>query len=255
MKTGSSPVRRIKLIIAYDGTNYYGFQSQPDGNTIQDVLEKALSQIADHPVKVTAAGRTDSGVHAAGQVVHWDLQGSIPTPRIVPALQGLLPPDIVVYQAEEVADDFHARFQAKSKIYRYSILASSYGWPFISRYVLHHPYELDLQALRWAGRLLQGKKDFAAFQAAGATTHTTVRNLMRVETNEQAMEWGKVVHITFEADGFLYHMVRNLVGTMLEVGQGRQSLDWLEKVVASGDRRQAGPTAPARGLILDEVKY
>lgn len=247
--------RRIKMLVAYDGTDFHGFQLQPGLRTVQGVLEQALSRLAGHSVRVTPAGRTDAGVHAGGQVVHWDLYGSIPVERLVPALQGLLPQDLVVYRAEEAAPDFHARYDAVAKTYRYSILTSPHGWPFIARYVLHHPYPLDVQAIKWAGRLLQGRRDFASFQASGAATRTTVRHLTRVDVEEQVMAWGRMLHITFEADGFLYHMVRNMVGTLLEIGRGQRGLGWLEEVLAARDRRAAGPTAPPQGLSLVEVKY
>lgn len=256
MKNGRDPSRRrVKLVLAYDGTDFHGLQYQPGLRTVQGVLEEALAKVAGHPVKVTAAGRTDAGVHAGGQVAHWDLAGNIPTGRIAVALRGLLPKDLVVYDVAEVPPDFHARFHAVSKVYTYSILTSSHGWPFIARYVLHHPYPLDVQAIRWAGRQLQGKRSFASFQASGGAVHSTVRNLIRVETEEQAMAWGRMIHITFEADGFLYHMVRNLVGTLMEIGRGRRSLSWLEEVVAAEDRRAAGPTVPAQGLSLKMVNY
>ncbi|HLS88999.1 MAG TPA: tRNA pseudouridine(38-40) synthase TruA [Sphingobacteriaceae bacterium] len=252
---GKGERRRIKMLVAYDGTDYHGFQVQPGMRTVQAVLEEALGRLAGHPVQVTPAGRTDAGVHAGGQVVHWDLYGSIPVDRLVTALRGLLPQDLVVYRAEETHPDFHARYDAVSKIYRYSILTGPHGWPFIARYVLHHPHPLDVQAIKWAGRLLQGRRDFASFQAAGAATKTTVRNLMRVDVDEQVMAWGRMLHITFEADGFLYHMVRNMVGTLLEIGRGYRGLGWLEEVLNARDRRAAGPTAPAQGLSLVEVKY
>lgn len=247
--------RKLKLLVAYDGTDFHGFQRQPGRRTVQAVLEEALGRLAGHPVTVVGAGRTDAGVHAAGQVVHCTVAGSIPTERIPQALQGLLPPDVVVYAAEEVDESFHARKSARAKVYRYSVLVAPFPWPFIRRYVLHEPRPLDVAAMRAGAAHLVGRHDFAAFQAAGRPVRDTVRTVHRLELDEQVMPWGRIVHITVEADGFLYHMARNIAGTLLEVGRGRRPPEWVAEVLASRRRERAGPTAPAHGLTLLEVRY
>lgn len=247
--------RRIKLRVAYDGTAYQGFQRQPDRPTIQAELEAVLSRLAGHAVTVHAAGRTDAGVHAAGQTIHFDLTGSIPTDRIVTAANGLLPPDIVVYDAQEVAGDFHARYDAIAKTYRYSILEAPFPWPFIARYVYFHPQPLDLERMKDCFLYLRGKRDFAAFQSSGRPASSTVRTLQKIEIDVQQMSWGRLINIAFTGDGFLYRMVRNIVGTLLEVATGRRPPSWVAEVLESRDRRRAGKTAPAAGLNLIDVKY
>lgn len=247
--------RRLKLTLAYDGTNFHGFQRQGNLPTVQLALEEALTKLAGHQVTVVAAGRTDAGVHAAGQVVHCDFHGSIPTNRITLAANNLLPPEIVIYRCEEVSPDFHARYDAVSKVYRYSILQSPFPWPFISRYVLHCPEPLDKQRMEDCIPFLRGRRDFASFQASGRPSRSTVRNLQRLEIQSQSLAWGTMLHFVFEADGFLYRMVRNIMGVLLEVGRGRRPPWWVAEVVEAKDRRAAGPTAPPHGLTLEEVKY
>lgn len=247
--------RRLKLLVAYDGTDLRGFQIQGELPTVQLELQRALSRVAGHPVTVVGAGRTDAGVHAAGQVVHCDLEGSIPTERVPRAANSLLPGDIVVYGCEQVAPEFHARFHAAAKVYRYSILRSPYPWPFIRRYVLHHPEPLDVKAMRDGIPYLRGRRDFASFHSSGREVKSAVRTLHRLELQEQEMAWGTLLHLSFEADGFLYNMVRNLVGTLLEVGRGRRQPPWVAQVLEARDRRAAGPTAPPQGLTLLEVRH
>lgn len=247
--------RKLKLTVAYDGTGFHGFQRQPGVPTVQAALEDALARVAGHPVTVVGAGRTDAGVHAAGQVVHCVIEGSIPTERVPTALNSLLPPDVVVYAAEEVPESFHARKSATAKVYRYSILEAPFAWPFIRRYVLHEPAGLDVEAMRAGAAHLVGRHDFAAFQAAGRPVRDTVRTVRRLDVSEQAMPWGRIVHVTVEADGFLYHMVRNIAGTLLEVGRRRRPPEWVGEVLRARRRELAGATAPAHGLTLLEVRY
>lgn len=247
--------RRLKLTLAYDGTDLHGFQIQGRRPTVQLYLERALTRVAGHPVRVTPAGRTDAGVHAAGQVVHCDLHGRIPTERVPAALNSLLPPEIVVYAGEEAPASFHARYSATAKVYRYSVLESPHAWPFIRRYVLHSRERHDWDRVAQSIPYLKGRRDFAAFQSAGSPVRSTVRNLRRIDIQRQDMGWGIIHHITFEGDGFLYRMVRNLVGTLLEIGAGRRPPSWAAEVLESGDRLLAGPTAPPQGLTLLEVRY
>ncbi|HEY8449132.1 MAG TPA: tRNA pseudouridine(38-40) synthase TruA [Bacillota bacterium] len=247
--------RRLALRLAYDGTDFHGFQRQGERPTIQLALEQALAKLAGRPVRVVAAGRTDAGVHAAGQVVHCDFDRPIPVDRLPLALNSLLPPDIVVYECREVAPDFHAQFDATGKVYRYSILHSPHPWPFLRRYVLHHPEPLAWDRIQACVPYLRGRRDFASFQSSGREAASTVRTLRRLEIQKQAMDWGTIMHLIFEADGFLYRMVRNIVGTLLEVGRGRRPPRWVAEVLEARDRRAAGPTAPAHGLTLQEVHY
>ncbi len=238
---------KLKARIAYDGTAYRGFQLQPDGDTIQARLESALSQMAKEPVRVTAAGRTDSGVHARAQVVHFLLPKPIPPQGVLEGLNSMLPDDIRVHDVEEAEDDFHARFDARSKIYRYYLDRSRVPSPFRSRYALHYPYALDRQALdRGADRIL-GERDFAAFRASSCAARTTVRRC----TVSAFLEEGAELVYEIEASGFLHHMVRNIVGTLLEVGRGKREPSSLEALFASRERAEAGPTAPREGPSLD----
>lgn len=243
--------RNIKLTISYDGTNYSGFQIQDNASTIQEKLEKALSRIEKHPVKVIGAGRTDAGVHALGQVVNFYSISSIPTDRFLPALNSNLPFDIRIIQAEEVEENFHARFSAKGKIYCYTLDFGAVSNVFLRLYSAHIPYTINLTKIKQGVALLVGKHHYGAFCAAGATTKTFVRMIheIKIEQNEQ------IVKIYFKGNGFLYNMVRIIVGTLLEVGKGRIEPETIKDILDSRDRNQAGPTAPARGLCLVKVIY
>jgi tRNA pseudouridine38-40 synthase len=244
-------VFKLKAILAYDGTAYRGFQLQPDEDTIQARLECALAQMAKEPVRVTAAGRTDSGVHARAQVVHFVLPRRIPPPGVLEGLNSMLPDDIRVHEVGEVEDDFHARFDARSKTYRYYFDRSKVPSPFRSRYTLHYPYALDREALDRAAAGILGERDFAAFRASSCTARTTVRRC----TVSAFLEEGAELVYEIEASGFLHHMVRNVVGTLLQVGQGKREPSSLEALFASRERAEAGPTAPAKGLHLIQVTY
>ena len=239
------------MTLAYDGTAYRGFQWQPEEDTIQARLESALSQMAKEPVRVTAAGRTDSGVHAWAQVAHFRLPRPIPPRGILEGLNSMLPEDIRVRIVEEADDAFHARFDARSKTYRYYFDRSPVPSPFRSRYTLHYPYALDREALDEGAALLLGERDFAAFRASSCRARSTVRSCTRSTFLDEAEEL--VFEIT--ATGFLHHMVRNVVGTLLEVGRGKREPSSFESVFASRRRSEAGPTAPAKGLHLVKVTY
>ncbi|WP_245574372.1 tRNA pseudouridine(38-40) synthase TruA [Desulfovirgula thermocuniculi] len=247
-------VRNIKLTIAYDGTNYHGFQEQRGTGlpTVQEVLEGCLLALTGRAVRVTGASRTDAGVHARGQVVNFDAAGwSIPVERIPLALNGLLPEDIAVLAAEEVPPHFHARFSARAKVYRYTIYNSRIPSPFWRLYSYFVPRPLDVAAMQEAGSYLVGRHDFASFQAAGAATKQTVRTLFQVEVARE----NELVHLLFRGDGFLYHMVRIMVGTLIEVGLGKREPREVLDILAARDRRAAGPTAPPHGLCLERVEY
>lgn len=248
-------LRNIKLTIAYDGTNYHGFQEQRGTGlvTVQEVLEKCLSRLVGREVRVIGAGRTDAGVHARGQVVNFDACGwNIPTERIVLALNGMLPRDIAALKAEEVGPEFHARYSALAKIYRYTIYNSRIPSPFWRLYSHFVPRPLDVQAMARAAQRLVGTHDFASFQAAGSPVKHTVRTLFSADVCREGKE---LVHLTFRGDGFLYNMVRIMVGTLIEVGLGKRDPDDIPAILAARDRTRAGPTAPPEGLCLERVEY
>jgi len=248
-------LRNIKLTIAYDGTNYHGFQEQRGTGllTVQEVLEKCLYRLAGREIRVTGAGRTDAGVHARGQVVNFNACGwNIPTERIVLALNGMLPADIAALKAEDVEPQFHARFSALAKTYRYTIYNSRIPSPFWRLYSYFVPRPLDVEAMARAAKKLEGTHDFAAFQAAGSPVKNTVRTLYSVDVCREGEE---LIHLIFRGNGFLYNMVRIMVGTLVEVGLGKREPDDIPDILASRDRTRAGPTAPPGGLCLERVEY
>ncbi|WP_347489962.1 tRNA pseudouridine(38-40) synthase TruA [Desulfoscipio sp. XC116] len=247
-------MRNIKLTIAYDGTNYHGFQEQRGTGlaTIQETLELCLRKLAGRRVQVTGAGRTDAGVHARGQVINFNAAGwPIPVERIPLAVNGLLPADVVVMDAKEVDEDFHARFSARAKIYRYAVWNNRIPSPFHRLYSGFLPVPLDDEAMSAACAHLLGRHDFKCFQAAGATVKTTVRTLYRAEVIRK----GSLVHFVFKGNGFLYNMVRIMAGTILQAGMNKTSPESIKLMLESRDRAQAGPTMPPRGLCLECVEY
>ncbi|MFS8524486.1 MAG: tRNA pseudouridine(38-40) synthase TruA [Limnochordales bacterium] len=245
-------MRNIRCVIEYDGTEFFGFQRQQERRTVQGVLEEALASLTGRATHVTGAGRTDAGVHALGQVVNFRTDSRIPVERWPYALNSRLPRDVVVKRADVVPEDFHARKSALAKTYRYTIWNAEFPSVFHDRYAWHVRTRLDVAAMREAARLLVGRRDFAAFRAAGSTpVRSTVRHLQALEV-ERA---GPRIDIVATADGFLYHMMRNIVGTLVMVGDGRRPPEWVADVLASGRRELAGPTAPARGLCLVLVEY
>ena len=239
------------MTLAYDGTAYLGWQIQPRGDTIQERVEGALSRMAKAPVRVVAAGRTDRGVHAEGQVAHFELEHPIPTVGILRGLNAMLPGDIRILEVTGVSPEFHARFCARAKTYRYHIDRSPVPLPFRSRYALHYPHALDRDALDRAAEAFVGEHDFRAFRASSCDAKTTIR---RILVSEWVDEGGELV-FEVTATGFLQHMIRSMVGTLLEVGRGKRSPSSIVKLLASGERSQAGPTAPAKGLHLIRVDY
>ncbi|MDI3546799.1 MAG: tRNA pseudouridine38-40 synthase [Halanaerobiales bacterium] len=245
-------MRNIKITLEYDGTNYSGWQIQKNTEqTIQQILQDALSEINKSPVKVTGASRTDAGVHALGQVANFKLDVPIPLARIPMALNSLLPEDIVCKEAREVDLDFHARYDARGKKYRYRILNQAKPSVFIRNYVYHYSYPLDLNLMREAASYLIGTHDFNSFQASGSSIRNTVRTIEKLEVIDRAPE----VWIEVKGDGFLYNMVRIIAGTLIEVASGKILPDRVKDILAARDRTRAGFTAPARGLILLKVYY
>lgn len=248
--------RKIKLTVEYDGTDFAGFQVQSQGErTVQSVLEQAVAQIADAPVTIRAAGRTDSGVHARGQVVDFDLDGRIPTERIATALNGILPADLSVRRAEEVDADFHARFSARLRTYVYLIWRSEQRSAIWGRYALWVPEELDVDVMRRAAGSMVGSRDFAAYANAGGDPgSTTVRDLVRFDVRR--LKGGPLIAVTLSANGFLRSMVRNLMGALLAVGRKSEPEGRLLEVAETLDRAlNPFATAPPHGLCLLRVDY
>lgn len=262
---------KFRLTMMYDGTGLVGWQRQASGTSVQALLENVLATLDGQPVTVQGAGRTDAGVHALGQVASFTLTRPIDPSTLVRALNFHLPPAVRAIAATGVDDEFHARFSARSKIYRYLIWSSGAVPPTLHRYVWSVPLPVDVAAMDRAARLLEGTHDFAAFQSAGSEVETTVRTLMRsrvqrVSNDEIRLlarsdpdtgspDAGSMVCYEVEGDGFLRHMVRSIVGTLVEIGQGRADVTLMGDALASRDRARAGRTAPAEGLFLVGVSY
>ena len=261
--------RTLKIVLAYDGTDLVGWQRQRSGASVQARLEAALASIEGRAVTVHGAGRTDAGVHALGQVASCRIDHPLPPARLSRALNALLPGDIRVLRVEDAPESFHARYCARLKTYRYLVINAEVVSPFERRYVWHVPQRLDIAAMIAAARALEGEQDFAALQGARSAVKTTVRTVTLAEVREAtAVEviggslalparaaGGRFIVFEMSGTGFLRHMVRNAVGTLVEIGRGRRETVWMGDVLASHDRAQAGPTAPASGLFLVNVEY
>lgn len=245
--------RNICLTVAYDGTGYHGFQRQsPPIRAVQNVLEEKLTLVFGDTIELAAAGRTDAGVHAVGQVVNFFTDGRIPTERIVRAMNSVLPPDIVVKAAREEGRSFSARHSAKSKSYIYRIQEGETPNPFSERYAWYVGAPLDLASMNEAAAHMIGKHDFSAFRAAGGAPMLPVRTMYRAEGRRIE---GERIEFVFHANGFLYHMARNIVGTLVDVGRGRRTAADFAAILEGGDRKCAAATAPACGLFLESVEY
>lgn len=244
----ASPVR---LLLAYDGTDFSGWQVQPGRRTVQGLVQGRLTEMLGSSVTLHGAGRTDAGVHASGQVAHFAPSREIPLDGYRRGLNAMLPPEVRVLEAATVPESFHARKSARAKVYRYQIYLGEVCPPFQYRYCHHETRAVDLEAMARAGELLEGVHDFASFQASGSSVRTTLRRIhaVRVESD------GPLVQIRVRGNGFLRCMVRNLAGTLLEVGLGSRPPSWVGEVLDARDRSAAGPTAPARGLFLVRVEY
>ena len=240
-----------KLTLEYDGTAYVGWQFQHNGPSVQAEVERALGTLHQAPLRVTAAGRTDAGVHALGQVVSVPVERPLPLPAYVKGMNGLLPPDVAVRAAALLPDGFDARRHARGKRYRYRIRSLSTRAP-LSRHQTWQLFRaLDLGAMQAAARPLLGRHDFACFQASDCESHHAIRDLRRLEV----LACGEEVQVVVEATAFVKHMVRNIVGTLVEVGLGARAPDSMPGLLESRDRTRAGPTAPPQGLCLEEVYY
>ncbi|MBP2655365.1 MAG: truA [Firmicutes bacterium] len=243
--------RKLKLTVAYDGSRYHGFQRQANAVTIQEVLEEQLAKIFGHRLKLNGAARTDSGVHAYNQVITFNTEGKIPVGKVPLAAKSALPDDIVVTRAEEVSCDFHARYSARSKIYLYQIYVSKLPDPFRRNYAWHLPKMPDVAAMHKAAQRIVGEHDFSSFRASGGHLINPVRTILATGCHQDAEK----IEFIFHGTGFLYHMVRNLVGTLVDVGWGRLTDSDFAAILAGRDRSLAGITAPPQGLYLKEVFY
>lgn len=259
------------MTLAYDGTRYAGWQVQPDRPTVQAAVEQAVRQLTGVHADVLAAGRTDAGVHALGQVAHFRTASQIPAEKLVAGLQHFLPDDIVILSAADAAPDFHARYHTVSKRYRYIIDTSPVQSPFLKRYAVHIRYGLDVPAMHAAAQCLAGTHDFRCFETDWPNRASSVRTVFEIGVTRAAgwSIWHQAgslfapapaaerpfVCLDVSANGFLYNMVRSIAGTLLEVGRGRWTADDVQRLLEAGDRTQAGATAPPHGLYLMEVVY
>jgi tRNA pseudouridine38-40 synthase len=247
-------MRRIKILVSYDGTDYHGWQVQPGLPTIQGALEQAISEIEGRPVPMAGSGRTDAGVHAVAQVAAFSIQNPIPVDNLRRAVNRLLPRDIRVLSVEEAEPDFHPRFQAKRKTYEYRIFRGEICSPFERRYVYHHPYPLVTDEMIAIAPLLEGEHDFTAFAASDDRDELELSKMRTIFCSRLALEGDRLIY-RVTGSGFLKHMVRNIVGVLLEVGKGNvDRAGFLERMDA-GCEIPAGPTAPAQGLFLVSVEY
>jgi tRNA pseudouridine38-40 synthase len=244
-------MRNIKLVLSYDGTDFSGWQRQPDRRTVQQVLEDGLGQLTGVESPTNASGRTDAGVHALGQVVHFYTASRHPPEVFVKALNAILPHDIRVREACDMPQAFHATLDAKAKLYRYVIDNSSIADPFQTRYSWHVYHRLDVAAMNRAAEGLKGRHDFHSFETNWPNRTSSVRTITHLAVSRM----GEFVWIDVEADGFLYNMVRAITGTLVLVGAGRRRESWPAEVLAAEDRAEAGPTAPPQGLFLIRVRY
>lgn len=246
-------MKRVMLVVSYDGTNYHGWQVQPSAVTIEGILNKTISELTKEAIQVIGASRTDAGVHALGNVAVFDTESRIPGEKFSYALNQRLPEDIVIQKSMGVAADFHPRHCDCTKTYEYTIINRTFPLPEY-RNTAHFYYgKLDIQAMQRAAKAFIGEHDFSGFCSAGAQVQTTVRTIYSLEVIEDTAE--QKIRIRVKGNGFLYNMVRIIAGTLLEVGKGATDVSDMEKIIASCDRSKAGPTAPAKGLKLLEIEY
>jgi tRNA pseudouridine38-40 synthase len=245
--------RNLRLILEYDGTHFHGWQIQPGLDTVQGRLTSVTSEVTKEPVKIHGSGRTDAGTHALAQVCNFLTESKIPVENLKKAMNSLLPPTIRINAIDEVPLSFHARRDAIFKHYRYRILMTKDCSPFLYPYVHHCPYKLDTQKMSQAGEKVLGEHDFSAFCDSDSEAESKVRRLMSssflFDSTRNLIEYNTC------ANGFLHHMVRNLVGTFLEIGKGRLACEEITKILESKNRSRAGSTAPAKGLFLVKVGY
>ena len=243
---------RVKLVVAYDGTDYCGWQVQPNGITVEEVLNRELSRLLKEEITVTGASRTDSGVHSLGNVAVFDTDTRMPAEKISYAINQRLPEDIVVQDSCEVPENFHPRFAASQKTYEYKILNRKFPMPTLRRDTLFYCHPLDEGRMRQGAQFLVGTHDFTSFSSVKAQTNTFVRTVyeLTVERTED-----DIIHIRITGNGFLYNMVRIIVGTLINVGRGACPPEKVKEILEARDRRKAAATAPAKGLVLKHIRY
>ena len=246
-----SSLRRIRMIVEYDGTNYAGWQRQSNALAVQQVVEEALTRLTGVPVTITGTSRTDAGVHALGQTAHFDTESRIPADKFAYALNTMLPPDVRIRRSEEAPEGFHARFSAKGKRYRYLIYESPHAGALNRNTHAHVIYRLDDDLMRAEAEALLGTHDFAAFAASGSVVKDTVRTIYTARLERRSEE----LELTVEGSGFLYNRVRIIAGTLISVGAGKLAPGAFRRAIETGDRLALGVTAPAHGLTLMEVFY
>ena len=244
-------LRRLKLIVEYDGTDYCGWQRQINGPSVQQALEEALSRLTGETIAVTGSSRTDAGVHAMGLCAHFDSATRIPADKIAFALNTMLPPDIRVRESSAAPEGFHARFAACGKVYTYTFFNARHANAVGRLYSAHVPLPLDAEKMNEEAQALLGTHDFAAFAASGSVVKSTVRTIYRVKVERS----GDYVTLTVFGNGFLYNMVRIIAGTLMEVGTGKRESGAIARAIETGDRLALGQTAPAQGLTLQRVLY
>ncbi len=245
-------MRNLKIILEYDGTAYHGWQRQANGLTIQQVLEEKIAVIIGEAVKIIGSGRTDAGVHALGQVAHFKTAATLPEIHFLKGINSVLPRDIAVKALQEVAPSFHARYDAKSKVYRYQIVSGSVRPVLLRQYAWHIPGTLDLERIREAAVHFMGTHDFSSFCSVHSDAPDHIRTILDIQIKTGSH--GLII-IEIEADGFIRHMVRGIVGTLVEVGRGKRLVSDMQLIMLTKNRSQGGMTAPPQGLFLKEVKY
>lgn len=247
---------RYKIVFAYDGANFSGFQIQPNKRTVEQTLKNAVNKIAKHPepaISVIGSGRTDAGVHALNQVAHFDLPYKLSNESMRKALNSMLPLDILVKSAELVSPDFHARYNAHRKTYRYRVDQGEFVDPFKRNYTAHFKYPLDIELMREAAKDFIGEHDFTSFVASGSQAKSNVRTIYKIEINRD--EYNNETVFEFTGNGFLYNQVRIMVAFLLEIGSKQRPVSDIKRVLAAKDRTEARMTAPASGLYLVNVDY
>ena len=245
-------MRNIKLLIEYDGTNYHGWQIQPNATSIQETIEDRLQKITQEEIRLIAAGRTDAGVHAIEQVANFSTKSRLDINNIQRGLNSLLPPDIAIKEISEAEQDFHARYSAKSKIYRYVILNRRFPSPLYRNFSWFIPFNFNIEEMKKAAQYLLGKHDFSSFKASRCNSHNPIREVYGISVDKDTKGF---IIFEIEANAFLKQMVRNIVGTLTDVGKDKIGVSEFEDIFLSKDRKKAGITAPPQGLFLAKIKY
>lgn len=244
-------MRNVRLLIEYEGTHYAGWQWQKNGETIQEALSKAIERVIQEKVEIHGAGRTDAGVHAMGQVANFKMNSIIPAERLLRAVNFYLPPDITVKDVSDVEESFHARYCAKSKVYQYTLFNDWTRTSLNRNFCYVCGFRLDVDKIIAATRCLMGTHDFTSFTTKALCEKNRIRTIKKLDIKKD----GGYIYFTIEADGFLYNMARTIVGTLIEIGRGKIAVEGMRDILDAKDRKSAGPTAPAKGLCLMEVRY